>query len=82
MLTVGRQLTEAIREHTDATKKEADARAVELLATVGIPDPEQRVKNYPHEMSGGMRPAGDDRHGPVLQVPRSSSPTSPPPPST
>lgn len=55
VLTVGRQLTESIRRHTDASRRDAKAKAVELLATVGIPDAEQRVKNYPHEMSGGMR---------------------------
>ena len=55
VITVGRQLTEAIRLHTDATKGQARSRAKVLLDTVGIPDAEQRLKNYPHEMSGGMR---------------------------
>ncbi|NJC71538.1 ABC transporter ATP-binding protein [Planosporangium thailandense] len=53
--TVGRQIAEAILAHNDVSKKVANDRAVELLATVGIPFPEQRVNNYPHEMSGGMR---------------------------
>jgi oligopeptide/dipeptide ABC transporter ATP-binding protein len=55
VITVGKQLTEAIRRHTDATKAEAKSQAIGLLDTVGIPDSAQRVKNYPHEMSGGMR---------------------------
>jgi peptide/nickel transport system ATP-binding protein len=53
--TVGYQIAEAILAHHDMSKKAALARAVELLAMVGIPFPEQRVNSYPHEMSGGMR---------------------------
>jgi oligopeptide/dipeptide ABC transporter ATP-binding protein len=53
--TVGYQVAEAVLAHHDLSKKAALERAVELLATVGIPFPEQRVNNYPHEMSGGMR---------------------------
>jgi oligopeptide/dipeptide ABC transporter ATP-binding protein len=52
---VGRQLVEAIRTHQDLSKAAARARAVELLGLVGIPDPKQRVEEYPHEFSGGMR---------------------------
>jgi peptide/nickel transport system ATP-binding protein len=52
---VGRQLTEAIRAHRDASKAAARTRAVELLGLVGIPDPGKRVDQYPHEFSGGMR---------------------------
>lgn len=55
VLTVGRQLTEALRRHTSVTKHQARARAEELLDVVGIPDASQRLSNYPHEMSGGMR---------------------------
>ena len=52
---VGWQISEAIRAHSDVTKDEAMNQAVELLRLVNIPQPEQRVKAYPHEMSGGMR---------------------------
>ncbi len=52
---VGWQIAEAIRLHRDVSRDEARARAVELLETVGIPNAEQRVDNYPHEFSGGMR---------------------------
>jgi peptide/nickel transport system ATP-binding protein len=52
---VGTQLIEAIRVHRDLSKKDARARAVELLQMVGIPDPAGRVDSYPHEFSGGMR---------------------------
>lgn len=52
---VGRQLVEAIRLHRDASRRAARARAVELLAEVGVPEPERRMDAYPHELSGGMR---------------------------
>ena len=52
---VGWQISEAIRAHSDVTKGEAMNQAVELLRLVNIPQPEQLVKAYPHEMSGGMR---------------------------
>ena len=52
---IGWQLAEQIREHTDASDADAHARAVELLRSVGLPDPERRVRDYPHELSGGMR---------------------------
>jgi peptide/nickel transport system ATP-binding protein len=53
---VGKQITEAIRAHrTDMNEHEAEERAIELLDLVGIPRPEVRVKQYPHEFSGGMR---------------------------
>jgi peptide/nickel transport system ATP-binding protein/oligopeptide transport system ATP-binding protein len=52
---VGDQITEMIRAHRDVSKKEARSQAVELLRSVGIPNPERRVRLYPHEFSGGMR---------------------------
>jgi oligopeptide/dipeptide ABC transporter ATP-binding protein len=52
---IGTQLAEAVRAHNDVSKKEAMARAVEMLDLVGIPNPSQRARSYPHEFSGGMR---------------------------
>jgi oligopeptide/dipeptide ABC transporter ATP-binding protein len=54
-LTAGSQIAEAIRLHRDVGKKEAASRAVEMLGSVGIPDPRRRAGQYPHQMSGGMR---------------------------
>lgn len=53
--TVGRQISEAIRLHQKLSKKEAYEKSIEMLKLVGIPSPEKRVDEYPHEMSGGMR---------------------------
>ncbi|GAA0465537.1 ABC transporter ATP-binding protein [Alkalibacillus silvisoli] len=53
--TVGKQIAEAVRIHRNVTKKEAYERVVEMFELVGIPSPRERVHNYPHEMSGGMR---------------------------
>jgi len=53
--TIGNQITEAIILHQRVTKKEARERAVGMLAKVGIPGPSQRVDEYPHQLSGGMR---------------------------
>ena len=55
VLTVGRQVGEVLRRHEGLGRREALERAVELLATVGIPSPRERVKQYPHQLSGGMR---------------------------
>ncbi|MFE3458165.1 dipeptide ABC transporter ATP-binding protein [Nocardiopsis aegyptia] len=53
--TVGYQIAEAVLAHRKVTKQAAMARALELLEIVGIPSPQQRLKQYPHELSGGMR---------------------------
>lgn len=53
--TIGNQITEVIRLHTDKDKKQAYERAKELLELVGINEPTKRLKQYPHELSGGMR---------------------------
>ncbi|MER9512016.1 ABC transporter ATP-binding protein, partial [Mesorhizobium sp. M0460] len=55
VMTVGAQIAEAVRLHQRVTRKQAIARAVELLNLVAIPQPERRVNQYPHEFSGGMR---------------------------
>ena len=52
---VSSQLSEPLRQHQQMKRKAAYARCIELLRHVGIPDPESRVDNYPHEMSGGMK---------------------------
>ncbi|MDQ0270523.1 ABC transporter ATP-binding protein [Cytobacillus purgationiresistens] len=54
-LTVGKQLVEGIIQHNGSTQQAAKKKALEMLTLVGIPDPEIRFKNYPHEFSGGMR---------------------------
>ncbi|EPR27403.1 Oligopeptide transport ATP-binding protein appD [Geobacillus sp. WSUCF1] len=55
LFTIGNQLVEAIRLHTKIGKKEARARAVEMLKLVGLPRAEQMLDEYPHQLSGGMR---------------------------
>ena len=55
VLTVERQLTETLQLHMGMTKQEAQQEGVNLLTRVGIPDPESRIKQYPHQFSGGMR---------------------------
>lgn len=53
--TIGRQIAEVVIEHRKVSKAEAHERAIEMLKTVGIPEPARRATQYPHEMSGGMR---------------------------
>jgi peptide/nickel transport system ATP-binding protein len=55
LYTIGFHLSETIRTHTDRTEAEARERAIDLLREVGIPAPEQRIDQYPHHFSGGMR---------------------------
>ena len=55
VLTIGRQLTETLELHQKMARREARTRAAELLQTVGIPDSESRLSDYPHQFSGGMR---------------------------
>lgn len=55
VVKVDRQLTEGMRRHLGVSKSEARSRALNLLKEVGVPDPEKRLGNYPHELSGGMR---------------------------
>jgi peptide/nickel transport system ATP-binding protein len=55
VMTIGRQISEALMLHGATWRKQARARTLEMLQLVGIPDPEERVKEYPHQLSGGMR---------------------------
>ncbi len=55
VLTIERQITETLEEHLDVTREAARERALEMLNLVGISDPERRLKQYPHHLSGGMR---------------------------
>lgn len=55
VFTIGNQLMEAIMLHTDRDRKQAEERAIEMLSLVGVNEPEKRIKQYPHEFSGGMR---------------------------
>ncbi len=55
VMKVGKQVTEPLRQHLGMSKSEAIARATELFTEVGIPSPAERIRQYPHELSGGMR---------------------------
>ena len=55
VFTVGKQLTEGLRLHKNMSKAQAEARALDLMRQVRIPEPERRLKQYPHELYGGMR---------------------------
>jgi oligopeptide transport system ATP-binding protein len=55
VLTIGRQIREALQTHFELDRKEANERAADLLRQVGIPSPDVRLRDYPHQFSGGMR---------------------------
>ena len=55
VLTVGRQIGETLQLHQGLSQREAEKRAIEMLVLVGIPAPQRRVREYPHQLSGGMR---------------------------
>jgi oligopeptide/dipeptide ABC transporter ATP-binding protein len=55
VLTIGRQITETLEQHQGADRASAERRALELLEMVGISDPKRRLRQYPHQLSGGMR---------------------------
>ena len=55
VLTIGHQITEALRLHQDLSKSAANEKAVDMLRLVKIPEPAQRAREYPHQLSGGMR---------------------------
>jgi peptide/nickel transport system ATP-binding protein len=55
VVRIERQMTEGMRRHLGVSRSEAHSRALALLKEVGVPDPERRLRNYPHELSGGMR---------------------------
>jgi oligopeptide/dipeptide ABC transporter ATP-binding protein len=55
LLTIGRQLTESLEEHLGLSRRDASVRAAGLLEEVGVPEPARRLKQYPHQLSGGLR---------------------------
>ena len=61
--TIGQQITEILHLHNKMSRVEATRRAAALLEEVQIPEPEARLRQYPHQLSGGPAPARDDRHG-------------------
>ena len=70
-LTVGEQITETIRAHQTVTRAEAGVLALDWLQRVRVTLPERRLRQYPHELSGGMRQRGHARHR--LRVPPGSA---------
>ncbi len=65
--TIGRQIAEMFVLHQGKSWDEAQKLAIEALASVRVPNPDRRARNYPHQMSGGLAPARNDRHGARLQ---------------
>jgi len=55
VMRIGKQIAESMKEHEDLSDEQATKRVIELLTVVGIPDPQDRLKDYPHQFSGGMR---------------------------
>jgi peptide/nickel transport system ATP-binding protein len=55
LLTLERQITESLETHRQMTRRSSNARALELLEAVGLPDPQNRLRSYPHQLSGGQR---------------------------
>lgn len=55
MMPVGKQIAEGLIKHQNLKKPQAIEKSIEMLKMIGIPEPEKRVKQYPHEFSGGMR---------------------------
>ncbi len=54
-MTIGRQITEAYQQHYKVSRQEANARAIEMMKLISVPNPEQMLKRYPHQLSGGLR---------------------------
>ena len=61
VFTIGNQIEETLRVHGRATRRTARQKAIELLDTVSIPEPQKRVRDYPHQLSGGLRSARSSR---------------------
>ncbi len=67
VLTVGKQIGETLQLHQGLSARDAEKKAVDMLVLVGIPAPQRRVREYPHQLSGRDAPAGDDRDGAGVQ---------------
>src|SRR3546814_18706662 len=65
VMKIGRQLTEGLRRHLDMSKDDDNATAVELLSSVGIPEPERRLSQYAHELAGQRKSVGKGQRGKV-----------------
>ena len=63
VVPIGRQVTEVLERHRDMSGAEARTEAARLLESVGIPDPDRRLREYPHQLSGGMRQRALDCDG-------------------